>query len=565
MEESNEMTIEFLRARLLSERSVSKSAKQRADELAKRVTELEEQLKFVSLQRKKAEKATEDVAILENHGISDMSENFDSCSEEEENLHDFELRNGSPMTKVTSTDTKPRKFENEASSSSEIESSPSTGRSLSWRSTKDSQNSLEKKKYIDSVRRRASFASNSPSARRVGKSCRRIRHRETRSAQESQNNCTQKSECSVDASDGSNSEFVVLRESPEYENKKIPSKSTKLEMESALQHQAQLIGRYEEEERAQIKWEEKYRENNSGTQDSGDPGTHSDVTEERYEMKSPDPPSKPDSVTKESPTSKSSPVENCSSAIKASESSASEFSFPASKEKIDERDIPRKKPEAPEHSLQQHPPVGRTTAPDPNRISPQLELAVLPQGDQSNNLSSVLEALEKAKLSLNEKLNNNSVAPPPQRTPYPMIANKSDESFQIPFRTPELFRLPTDYQFETGAGPSFSNYLPNNSFLDSRSAFYNDLLLTTPYRPFSQEMNRSGQSEGQQISLSNRTINHDRYTNPSYPFVPDIMLRVPLNDEGISRAFPSSSSESGLPSVMRISSYDQDFRPNMYS
>lgn len=31
------MTIEFLRARLLSERSVSRSARQRADELAKRV------------------------------------------------------------------------------------------------------------------------------------------------------------------------------------------------------------------------------------------------------------------------------------------------------------------------------------------------------------------------------------------------------------------------------------------------------------------------------------------------------------------------------------------------
>uniref|UniRef100_A0A7N0SX70 Uncharacterized protein n=1 Tax=Kalanchoe fedtschenkoi TaxID=63787 RepID=A0A7N0SX70_KALFE len=60
------MTIEFLRARLLSERSVSKQAKQKADELTDSVVELEEQLKVVSLQRKKAEKATSDVlAILE--------------------------------------------------------------------------------------------------------------------------------------------------------------------------------------------------------------------------------------------------------------------------------------------------------------------------------------------------------------------------------------------------------------------------------------------------------------------------------------------------------------------
>lgn len=40
MEDSTGMTIEFLRARLLSERSVSRTARQRADELAKRVSSL---------------------------------------------------------------------------------------------------------------------------------------------------------------------------------------------------------------------------------------------------------------------------------------------------------------------------------------------------------------------------------------------------------------------------------------------------------------------------------------------------------------------------------------------
>ncbi|EMS62652.1 hypothetical protein TRIUR3_17372 [Triticum urartu] len=39
------MTIDFLRARLLSERSVSRAAKDRADQLANRVAELEEQLR----------------------------------------------------------------------------------------------------------------------------------------------------------------------------------------------------------------------------------------------------------------------------------------------------------------------------------------------------------------------------------------------------------------------------------------------------------------------------------------------------------------------------------------
>ncbi|KAL0322169.1 UNVERIFIED_CONTAM: hypothetical protein Scaly_2513300 [Sesamum calycinum] len=252
MEESDSMTIEFLRARLLSERSVSKSARQRADDLAKRVEELEEQLKFVSLQREKAEKATVDVlAILEDRGI------------------------------------KLRKNEVEAAySSSEIESSPSTGRSLSWRNTKDSQHSIEKKKNMDSTRRRASFTSNSSSARRAGKSCRKIRIRD-RSIEELQKDGAEKPTCSSDINsfDG---EPVGPRGSSGYANGKNPLESPIFgsnsepqkvyehsfsgherneDMESALQHQAQLIGRYEEEEKAQREWEEKFRENNSGTQD----------------------------------------------------------------------------------------------------------------------------------------------------------------------------------------------------------------------------------------------------------------------------------------------------------
>ena len=49
MEDSSGMTIEFLRARLLSERSVSRSARQRADELEKMVClKLQECLEFSS-------------------------------------------------------------------------------------------------------------------------------------------------------------------------------------------------------------------------------------------------------------------------------------------------------------------------------------------------------------------------------------------------------------------------------------------------------------------------------------------------------------------------------------
>ncbi|KAL6552725.1 hypothetical protein OROHE_008089 [Orobanche hederae] len=288
MEESNAMTIEFLRARLLSERFVSKSARQRADELAKRVTELEEQLKSVSLQRKKAEKATADLlAILENHGISDFSEDIDSCSDQAERPRDFKASNGSSMMKLISTSMKPSQNEVDAYLGSEVESAPLSGRSLSWRSTNDSQHPLERKKFMDLVRRRATSESNSSSARKVGKSCRRIRHREPRSTEELQNDCTYWAAYSVDASDGSNSDVVASRESSANENGETALASASLEsnsetrkmnllcfnvhgreedMESALQHQARLIGQYEEEEKVQREWEEKFRENNSGTQ-----------------------------------------------------------------------------------------------------------------------------------------------------------------------------------------------------------------------------------------------------------------------------------------------------------
>ncbi|GFP90988.1 hypothetical protein PHJA_001242800 [Phtheirospermum japonicum] len=680
MEEPNAMAIEFLRARLLSERSLSKSARQRANELAKRVSELEEQLKFVSLQRKKAEKATADVlAILENHGISDVSEEFDSCSDHDESPHDVKARNGSSTVEVTSINTSPIKNEMDAYSSSEIESSPSTGRSLSWRSTKEFQHSLEKKKYMDSVRRRASFASNSLSTRKIGKSCRRIRHRETRSRDESQNDGSENAVYSVDASDGSNAELVALRESSRYENGKNPPTSTTVglnsetqntnglhfnvhkrdeDMERALRHQAQLIGRYEEEEKAQRAWEEKFRKNNYGTQkvydvyyslasprqvvmdyriafcrlvcqalghdvspwvtycinnydcysvdnsvsttdlalkracplgpqndaesDSGDHGNHSDVTEEQYEMKSPElsAAAKSNSNGQEAKqelvnacsntepppqTSKSTLPSLSDSADRRSlhdekyiNACESEFSFPMPKKKRD-KDFSRKQHEASEHRSQQFLPTFQMTTHGStntssneektvslsasNRISSPLELAVMPQ-EPSNNLGPVLEALQRAKSSLNQKLNN---------LPVPTNAERNKvESFQIPFGTPGFFRLPTDYQFETGieAQPRFANSLPENilggfqskPFVKSRSDFSGHLFLTAPYRPCTQEirleispersLSQPRSNEGPS-SASVRTNNRDPYTIPvrdSYPFLPNITLRLPLNE-----------------------------------
>ncbi|CAA3032677.1 Hypothetical predicted protein [Olea europaea subsp. europaea] len=282
MEDPQAMTIEFLRARLLSERSVSKTARQRADELAKRVEELEGQLQFVTLQRKKAEMATVDVlAILGDHGISDASEGFDSSSDHEEALHESNSHNHMERGNEVSTNIQVRRNDKEAYSSSEIDSYPSTGRSLSWKSGKDLQYSLQRKKHMDVARRRSSFVSDGSSMRRAGKSCRSIRHRETRSAIEKLQNHVH-----VKAT------YMSENHRQETNGHYFGGHGGDNDMERALKHQAQLIWQYEEEEKAQREWEERFRENNIYTPDSYDPGNHSDVTEEQDGIKAPEPPYK---------------------------------------------------------------------------------------------------------------------------------------------------------------------------------------------------------------------------------------------------------------------------------
>jgi len=141
-----------------------------------KVAELEEQLNTVTLQRKKAEKATAAVlAILENHGIGDASDGFDSGSDQDAVMCESNVSDSKDEPKEA------RDNDGETYSSSEIDSSPSTGRSLSWKSDRESLHSSNRKKYIDSARRSSSFASTGTSSKHVGKSCRRIRRRETRS------------------------------------------------------------------------------------------------------------------------------------------------------------------------------------------------------------------------------------------------------------------------------------------------------------------------------------------------------------------------------------------------
>ncbi|XP_073297562.1 uncharacterized protein [Primulina huaijiensis] len=590
-EDSRAMTIKFLRARLLSERSVSKTAMQRAEELSKRVMELEEQLKFMSIQRNKAEKAMADIlAILENHGISDMPEGFDSNSDQDGTLQDF--RTDQPMLRETSTKNEARKNEMGAYYSSEIESSPSTGKSLTWKTTKDSQYSLEKKKQVDSFSRRTSFALNGSSARRTVKSCRRIRRRETRAVEEFQNDGPAKASFSIDVSNSFDGETDALGDSNNLDSGEKPVDNLMLEsesgsqkingryitvherdkdMESALQHQAQLIGQYEEEEKAQREWEEKFRESNSceqflvspnnlkpagmlssnqtsqcssceKTKDSGDPGNHSDVTEERNDIKLPE---------VADATGMLCPNNQETLGIRFSEDHAPKCLPSLTDAKKEILQDSSKSPES-EVSI-----LVSNEKSKPLFISPSstssLNLTVVRQ-ETSTNLGSVLEALQQAKSSLQEKLSSLSL----------VDGGTSN--------THDTFKVPTGFHafpHEVSGGKFFTR-----PYVDPRMALSNEIFSTAPSSTFTETSYRVppqrslSQPRPGIVPPSYNLTNHiGPYTNMvlpsvrnSYPFLPDFTLRLPLKEETMRT---SSTSETGLPPVTHLRSYNELYRTYM--
>lgn len=430
MEDKAVKTIDFLRARLLAERSVSRTARQRAYELAKRVTELEKQLKYVSIQRKKAEKATVDVlAILENHGRNDLSEQFDSSSDQEE---------------MSSQHVETSKVPESEFSSSEVESS----RSLSWKSSKNSSSRYHEKKYTEASRRRRnnSFTSTGSSPRRVGKSCRQIRHRdrEHRSAGDvSQND---------DVANGHGENDDVAN------GHGVKNHGSEKDMERALENQAKFIARYEAEEKAQREWEDKFRENNGSPPDSCDPGTHSDVTEERDEIKAqaPVPPPPP-------PNDKNTP-----------ESQETDASFQEPKvntepllDHTNTNDMDNKLSDNQNHPPDfQGTPPGHVSSPQDSSLykgEQQISVKSYEQNIETpqnpSQLGSVLEALQQAKLSLKslEKF------PLLQNGPSVGPTYRSMDKFPLPFSSAGLFRLPIDYEY----GEPTTTTRPNLTY-DSR-------------------------------------------------------------------------------------------------
>ncbi|XP_044461659.1 uncharacterized protein LOC123192981 isoform X2 [Mangifera indica] len=555
MEDSDAMTIEFLRVRLLSERSVSKSARQRADELARRVAELEEQLRFVSHQRKKAEKATADVlAILENRGISDIAESFDSSSDREAPC-ESEVHNSTSKEGENSVTPKLRRNEWEEHSGLDIDYSPVLHRGLSWKGRKDALHSSEKYKDSD-MRRRSSFRSvGSSSKHRVGKSRRQIRSQESKSVDgehktepikvDSQENGAPASleDVSLNHSDGRpeilregakvlEEKFLLEGSQGSLENVKnvtcgnfdVNEHGGETTMEKALEHQAQLIGKYEEMEKAQREWEERFRENNNSTPDSCDPGNQSDVTEEREEIKA-----QVECPAATTNTVQEAKPEDCFSnkladthsngflspahgdvqyleqklgSIHASESLGQDFAFPTVNGKQNQDSL-KTDLYRPSQSSHHHPHglPGNHSAVVSSSNSGSLfsrgevygnqnELYALVPHEKPNGFDEVLEALKQAKLSLQQEVSRVSVTERKslEKTDKPSIRMPVTESKslekaippsvpakevwdkgEIPVGLSGLFRLPTDYAIEesratllaSGSQPSLANYYPS--------------------------------------------------------------------------------------------------------
>lgn len=227
MDEKTAMNVEFLRARLLSERTVSKTARQRAEMLSQRVycilffnlkdqififslnfsiiykyiyiyiylfiylfifgwqvIELEEQLRIVNIQRKKAEKAAEEVlSILETQGITCISGLTDSsASRKNDELTDEEgnqcvISENVKDNKFLASSRMDRSEVGDGLSCSDVDGSASDYNCLSWKSSSNSLESQEKSKTKQSRHRQRSNFINplKSSSRRLGKSCRKIK------------------------------------------------------------------------------------------------------------------------------------------------------------------------------------------------------------------------------------------------------------------------------------------------------------------------------------------------------------------------------------------------------
>ncbi|KAM0929289.1 hypothetical protein ACQ4PT_001723 [Festuca glaucescens] len=266
------MTIDFLRARLLSERSVSRASKERADQLATRVAELEEQVRAVTAQRRQAElEAAEVLAILESKGFcASLSDALDSGSDnddgtsEEARPRDADTTGGDA---ARSHGEEERNQEPAAAKGEEAEDDALSGTAAGGLSWKGRGVSPRKATQLRQRHRRSYvylLASEDPSPKyRMGQSCRKNKRKEL-----SGRSAAPEEGCAELPADGGRAELDGEvggdeRSSGDGGSQYVIRCEKDGEMERVLEKQAELIGQYEAEEKAQRDWEKKFNDTRS--------------------------------------------------------------------------------------------------------------------------------------------------------------------------------------------------------------------------------------------------------------------------------------------------------------
>lgn len=214
--------------------------------------------------------------------------------------------------------------------------------------------------------------------------------------------------------------------------------------------------------------------------------------------------------------------------------------------------------------------------------------------EPSGGLSSVLEALKKARVSLEQKITQapsiESASVSQAAKPLVPALNTGDV-MEIPIGCAGLFRLPTDFSVAAGkqgnflgSGSSDANYFSNKGvaltagdqivtspYLETRSGFStSDRYLASRY---AETLSRVSTEKPQFDShLDNTLSSSGRYPNPAYPRHPSYpsyrsytsypeLLPWMHSDEGFSRTSPSRGG--GAPPAEKLF-YDDRMRPNMY-
>lgn len=359
-------------------------------------------------------------------------------------------------------------------------------------------------------------------------------------------------------------------------------------------------------------------------QDSCDPGNHSDITEERDEIKGPatlsaatiasqthELRSDVEDFNKIQPSGflPSSHVdvasleererERESSSTHVSKSSTQDFAFPLVMEKQNQDSHENNchpPSHIPRHDSVSHcsydspgsqyvPSFSSTTSSHLSKVKgSENELYALVPQKTSDVVGGVLEALKAAKQSLQQRVPLVSVSVGKSAEPS-LPATMLRDKGQIPVGCAGLFRIPTDFLVEDKARANFispssrlslGNYYPNTGVPAAAS----NLLVSTPYLESKSSLSTQDQFLSSQYIGSGSSIltqkpyfdpyldtgvpSSSRYAYPSYPInasYPDLMPRIPSR-EALSASLPGRTVR--MPNTNHFSFIDDNIRPNTY-